>query len=105
MTMAVTATTATWGRSCSHSALRPRRSSSRTPTTTRMPARAAMGTRATSAPATRHTTSSRSAWSTDAARVREPAWIDTEERTMAPITGMPPKSEDARLAMPWAINS
>ncbi len=37
--------------------------------------------------------------------VRPPAFTFAAVRAMAPVAGMPPKSTDAMLPMPWATSS
>src|SRR5699024_7641870 len=76
-----------------------------TAVTKRTPPRAASGIRPTGAAATRTMSSSTRAWTMEARRVRPPARMLTEVRAMAPVAGMPPKSEDPIDAMPWPTSS
>ncbi len=72
----------------------------RSATTTRTPPSAASGIRDTTGPSASMITSSRTAWVTEASRVRPPERTLTAVRAIAPVAGNPPNRPDARLARP-----
>src|SRR5205085_2359210 len=75
------------------------------PVTRRIPARAARGMRAARFANATIRSSRTAAWQTADIRVRAPALIPAEDRTITPVTGSPPKKGTTRLATPCPISS